>query len=301
LNHHWAQFCPSVWGRGRKFAGFDGVLEHEQIQRHSEVTLSTDYWDALAPHHSSIENNYLDVPSLRRIVRDIHQPVLVVGAGQGLIVAELRKNGLRCDGVDLSFEMIRYAETRRGLRFVQADASAMPFGEGTYETIIHASGVVDFIGDEEQIRMILTEARRIISQSGNIFVAFYRFSAAMEVFLARLGLLRNNVLSLREALEIYRLNPVQTIAWVAKKAEAGYLRACGISLRSWALSTMQEKTLAFNMQRIFRKMDPANTLINAAPERQPYRNEPEIRNLFKRLAIPVKKLEASGSCYIAQI
>ena len=227
--------------------------------------------------------------------------MLVVGAGQGLIVAELLKNGFRSDGVDLSFEMIRYAKTRRGLTFVQADARAMPFGERTYETIIYATGVVDFIGDEEQIRVIMNEARRIINRSGNIFVAFYRLSAASENFLARLGLLRNNVLSLRDTLEIYRLNPVQTIAWVAKRAQAGYFRAGILSLRSWALSTMQEKTLAFNMQRIFKKMDDANSLINAAPERQPYRNEPEIRNLFKRLAIPMKKLEASDSCYIVQI
>jgi 2-polyprenyl-3-methyl-5-hydroxy-6-metoxy-1,4-benzoquinol methylase len=158
------------------------------------VTLSSDYWDAWAPHHSSVENDYLDLPSLRRIVHDIHQPVLVVGAGQGLIVAELRRNGFRSDGVDLSSEMIRYAKTRRGLKFVQADARAMPFGEGTYETIIYASGVVDFISDEEQIKVIMNEARRI-NQSGNIFVAFYRFSSASEDFLARLGLLRNNVLS----------------------------------------------------------------------------------------------------------
>jgi len=265
------------------------------------MTCSSAYWDALAPHHSSLENNYLDLPSLRRIVHDIHQPVLVVGAGQGLIVAELRKNGFRSDGVDLSFEMIRYAEARRGLKFVQADARAMPFGEGIYETIIIASGVVDFMGDEEQIGAIMDEAKRIINPSGNIFVAFYRFSAALEDFLARLGLLRNNLLSLRESLEIYRLNPVQTIAWVAKKAEAGYFSAGILSLRAWALSTMQEKTLAFKMQRIFRKADYAKSLTDAAPERQPYRNEPEIRSLFKRLAIPMKKLEASRSCYIVHI
>jgi len=265
------------------------------------VTRPSDYWDALAPHHSSIENNHLDLPSLRLILHDIHQPVLVVGAGQGLIVAELLKHGFRVDGVDLSSEMIRYAQTRRGLEFVQADARAMPFAEGTYETIIYATGVVDFIGDEEQIRVIMNEARRIINQSGKIFVAFYRFSAASEDFLERLGLLRNNVLSFREMLEIYRLNPLQTIAWVAKKAQAGYFRAGILSLRSWALSTMQEKTAAFKMQRIFRSLDHANSLINAAPERQPYRNEPEIRNLFKRLGIPMKKLQASSSCYLVQI
>ncbi len=150
-----------------------------QIQRHPEVTRSSDYWDALAPHHSSIENNYFDLPSLRRIVHDIHQPVLVVGAGQGLIVAELRKNGFRSDGVDLSSEMIRYAKTRRGLKFVQADARAMPFGEGTYETIINASGVVDFIGDEEQIGVIMTEATSTDLQT--IWGPFYWTGTAQNI------------------------------------------------------------------------------------------------------------------------
>ena len=99
------------------------------------MTSASGYWDALAPHHSALENNYFDLPSLRRIVHDVHQPVLVVGAGHGLIVAELRKSGLRSDGIDLSSGMIRYAKTRRGLSLVQADARALPFGEGTYETI----------------------------------------------------------------------------------------------------------------------------------------------------------------------
>ena len=255
---------------------------------------SSDFWEALAPHHSAIENNYLDLPSLRRIVHDIHQPVLVVGAGQGLIVAELRKNGFRSDGVDLSSEMIRYAKTRRGLTFVQADARAMPFGEGTYETIIYATGVVDFIEDEEQIGVIMNEARRTINRSGKIFVAFYKLSAASEEFLAKLGLLSNNVLSLREILEMYRLKPVQAIAWVAKKKEVGFFRAAILSLRGWVFSTMKEKRATFNMQRIFRTADHASSLINTAAEKQPYRNEPEIRNLFKRLGITTKRVEASA-------
>jgi len=262
---------------------------------------SSDYWDALAPHHSSLENNYFDLSGLRRILHDIHQPVLVVGAGQGLIVEELLKNGFQTDGVDLSSEMIRYAKTRRGLTLIEADTKALPFAEGTYETIIYATGVVDFMPDEEQIRVILNEARRTIRPSGKIFVAFYKLSAASEKFLAKLGLLRNNVLSLRETLEIYRMKPVQTIAWVAKTTESGFFRAAILSLRAWASSTMKEKRAGFNMQRIFRTTDHANSLINTAAETQPYRNEPEIRNLFKRLGIPTKKLEAFGSCHIVQI
>src|SRR5438477_12478814 len=113
------------------------------------------------------------------------------------------------------------------------------------------------MGDEEQIGVILKEASRIIRPSGKIYVAFYNSSAASEEFLAKLGLLENNVLSLRETLEIYRLKPVQTIAWVAKKTGAGFFRAGILSLRAWAFSTMKEKRAAFNMQRIFRKTDDA--------------------------------------------
>ncbi len=101
---------------------------------------SSNFWDALAPYHSKLENSYLDLPSLRRIVQDIYPPVLVVGAGQGLIVAGLQKKGVQCAGVDLSSEMIRYARIWRGLDLVQADASAMPFGKGSYRTIIYATG-----------------------------------------------------------------------------------------------------------------------------------------------------------------
>jgi SAM-dependent methyltransferase len=265
------------------------------------MTCASEFWDALAPDHASLEDNYLDVPSLDRIAQEIRQPVLVVGAGQGLIVAELLRLGFQTDGVDLSAEMIRYARIRRGLIIAHANAKALPFAAGSYETIIYATGVVDFIGDDEEIKVILAEARRVVSPTGQIFVAFYKMSTASEEFLARLGLISDNVLSFRETLELYRMNPVQMMAWVARRAKVGFLRAGMLSLRAWALSTMSEKRAGLSMQRIFRNADRASLLINTAPERQPYRNESEVRNLFNRLSIPVKKLENSRSCYIVRI
>ena len=265
------------------------------------MTGSSEFWDALAPHHSSIEDDYFDLSSLRLVLHHIHQPVLVVGAGQGLIVEELRKNGFQTDGVDLSPEMIRYAKTRRGLEFIQADARHMPFQDGAYQTIIYTTGVIDFIADEEDIGLIMSEARRVVDRSGDIFVAFYRFSRTTEDFLTRLGMLKDNVLYVKESLRIHQLNPVQAIAWVANKAEIGLFPATILSLRSWFLSPMREKQLAFNMRKIFKKMDNPSSLINAAPERQPYRNEPQVRHLFNRLAIPIKRFEASVSCYVVQI
>jgi hypothetical protein len=197
--------------------------------------------------------------------------------------------------------MIRHARLRRGLASFHADAKALPFENGTYKTTIYATGVIDFMSDEEEIRMIMNEARRVAERSGNIFVAFYRFSAATEDFLIRLELLRNNTLRFRELLEIYRLTPIQTMAWVAKRAKAGYSGAVMLALRSWVFSSWQEKRNAFHMQRIFGEATHADALIQAAPEVQTYRNEAEIRNLFTRLAIPIRQWETSGSCEMVRI
>jgi ubiquinone/menaquinone biosynthesis C-methylase UbiE len=261
----------------------------------------SDFWNALAPFHSAIENNYFDLPSLHRILHEVREPVLVVGAGQGLIVAELLEKGFRCDGVDFSSEMIRYARSRRGLSLIQADAKAMPLKDGAYQTIIYATGVVDFTGDEAEIKRIMDEAARIVSPTGTVFVAFYRSSPAVERLLTDLGLLRNHVLSQREALQINRLGPFQMLGWVAQKAGVSYLRAVWLMIRMTLFSTFREKMTALKMKKIFRKMNDANALIAAAPEKVPYRNEAEIRNLFARLGISIKQLTPLATCIIARI
>jgi len=265
------------------------------------VTNSSKFWDALAPHHGAIENHYLDLPSIRAIIGSLQEPVLVVGAGQGLIVAELRKRGLRCDGVDFSSEMIEYAKLRRGLVLVKADARALPFGASSYRTIIYATGVVDFTSDEETIRLILSEGRRIVNSSGKILVAFYSLSSVLEDFLARVGFLKNNILSHKGSLEMYLLNPAQMLAWVANRAGVGYVRAAALLLRCALFCTMPERAMTFRMQRLFRDPETAKALIGAAPQEQPYRNELAIRNLFQRLAIPIKQLETLVSCWVVQI
>ena len=265
------------------------------------MTGSFEFWDALAPHHGAVENSYLDVPSIRRILDSLHDPVLVVGAGQGLIVAELRHQGLQCDGLDLSPEMIRYARLRRGLTLVEADARAMPFAEGTYRTIIYATGVIDFMDDEEEVGVILREGRRVVQQPGNIIVAFYKLSPALQAFSARVGLLRDNALFCKQSLAIYLLNPAQMVSWVAHQAGVSLFRAATMLLAMSVSTTMQEKAITFRMQRIFKDKSAAIALLNAAPERQPYRDEAEIRNVFRRLAIPIRQVRASGSCLMVQI
>jgi hypothetical protein len=197
--------------------------------------------------------------------------------------------------------MIRYAKLWRGLDLIQADARSMPFGNETYRTIIYATGVVDFMSDEAAIRVILNEGRRVVDQTGNIFVAFYQLSPATEDLMIKLGLLSDSRLRFKEILEIYRLNPVQAIAWVAKRAKVSFLHGAILAVRSWAFSSWQEKRNALHMQKMFAGADRADSLIQAAPETQAYRNEAEIRNLFARLAIPIIRLDAFGNCTIVEV
>ena len=259
------------------------------------------FWDCLAPHHAKLENSYLDVPSIRRILNELQEPVLVVGAGQGLIVAEIRKRGLQCDGVDLSVEMIRQARLRRGITLIHADARAIPVAPQAYGTVIYATGVIDFTGDEAAIALMLKEGKRIVKDSGRIFVAFYRVSPASENFMAKVGLLNDHVMQLRQSFELYLLNPAQMVAWVAKRTGLSHFQAAMVMLRMSALTTTHEKMMTFRMQKIFRKASAARAFMSAAPEQQPYRNEAEIRSLFKRLGVPVKEFKIFASCYLVRI
>jgi SAM-dependent methyltransferase len=261
----------------------------------------SDFWDVLAQFHAEIEDTNFDLASVRRLLPEIESPVLVVGAGQGLIVEELRKRGFECDGVDLSSEMIRQAKLRRGMTLVQADAKAMPFSAASYQTVIYATGVVDFTAEDDDIRAMLTEARRVVKESGRIFIAFYKASAAQEDFLKLVGLTRDHRLEFRKSLEVYLMNPVQMVSWVERRAGLGSFRATIALLRVAARSTMHEKRNTRRMQRVFRQLGDPRSLINAAPEKLPYRNEREIENLFQRLDIPIKQLRAFASCWVVRV
>ncbi len=91
------------------------------------------------------------------------------------------------------------------------------------------------------------------------------------------------------------------LRWTAKKAGTGYFRAAAVLLRLSALTTIHEKTMTFRVQRVFRKMPDPDAFVSTAPEQQPYRKEPEIRSLFKRLRIPVKRLDSYATCHIVAI
>src|SRR5262249_45591503 len=122
-----------------------------------------------------------------------------------------------------------------------------------------------------------------------------------DEFLARVGLLKNHSVAHRETLRLYLLSARETLAWVAERAGVNRVRAGLMLLAVAARTTLREKVISLRMRKIFRDASFSKSLISAAPEQQPYRNADEIRNLFQRLAIPIRQFQTLSTCCIVEV
>lgn len=197
--------------------------------------------------------------------------------------------------------MMEYARLRRGLTLVRANATAMPFADGTYETVIVATGVIDFMADVRQIETVLREANRIVSGTGNVFVAFYRYSAAQQRFLTSLGLLRDGTLHMRSAMVLSRLGLGAVVAWVAKTAGISTFQAVLLCISTALGSTQRERAVGLAIRRVLAQTGDPDALVEATPETQPYRDKAAVGRLFDSLSMRIEDWWASSSCYVVRV
>jgi ubiquinone/menaquinone biosynthesis C-methylase UbiE len=260
------------------------------------------FWNVWAPYLSYIEDNALDLANIQKLDRVISDPVLIVGAGQGLLVEQLQKSGHKVDGVDLSPRMIKYALTRRGLKLIEADARKLPFADRNYSTTIIATGVVDFLHDEGQIGLIVHEARRVTQDAGKVLVAFYGVHPAAERLARRVGVITDKgVLRQRRMYELTRLSPRERLKTFRKDHQMGVLRALKEVLILQMFLPRREKRAAKKRAEMWKKADNPQALIDAAIQSLPYRTEHDIRALFTRLQLPLNRMFAFGNCFVVQI
>ena len=84
--------------------------------------------------------------------------VLDVGCGGGAYVAWLALRGIRATGIDLTRELVRYAqENRPGEEFILGSALALPFKDSSFDTVL----LLDVIEHLQDDRRALAEAARI--------------------------------------------------------------------------------------------------------------------------------------------
>jgi len=267
------------------------------------------YWTVWSPYWSYQEDFFLDLEAINRLADFIKSPVLIIGAGQGLLVEQLQKNDFTVDGIDSDPQMISYAKERRGLDLVQADASNMPFANDSYKTSIIATGVIDFIDDEEQIKLIIDEALRVTDSSGKVFVAFYKYHPKVEALLKYTGMITDkNLLRFKRLSEMTILsfeNPIGFLRAVQNEMNVGFLNAFFVLMKAQLFLPKKEKSQSKKISALWKqaknKLDNPQSLIDCLPELIPYRSGEQIRNLFKNLNFSIKNMYFYDSCVVVQL
>lgn len=279
------------------------------MNRKLQVVEKVSHWSAWAPYWSYQEDFFLDSKTINKLSAAIASPVLIIGAGQGLLVDQLLKNDFTVDGIDSDPQMISYAKKRRGLNLIQANATNLPFADDSYKTSIIATGVVDFIDDEEQIRLIINEALRVTDDSGKVFIAFYRYHPEVEAILKFMGTItKERILRFKKLNEMTILsleNPLKFISAVRKEANVGLINAFFVLMKAQLFLPKKEKKQSRRLSVIWKKakneLDNPQSLIDCLPELVPYRKDREIRNLLKSLNLSIKNIHVYDGCTIVQL
>lgn len=263
------------------------------------------FWDSLVPYLYLIENIFgINREDLRSLIPHMSSPVLVVGAGQGLLVEELRRNGLDAQGVDYSLEMVAYARKRRGIQLYHARADNMPFEDDQFMTSVVATGVLDFIEDNKEIKSIINEVGRVTSDQGKIFAVFILYTPQYEELCRYMGIISENeryclgisykwIIASRQALSELRKSP--------NKSLAGYfLRSIKAFINNPRLMSAQIRSL-MKIGKLIKSGEVAipEGLFDMA-EQLPYRNREQIHGLFRDLDILPSNVFESRNCYIVQ-
>jgi 2-polyprenyl-3-methyl-5-hydroxy-6-metoxy-1,4-benzoquinol methylase len=92
-----------------------------------QVVEKESYWTAWSLYWSYLEDFFLDLEAINQLAAFITNPVLIIGAGQGLLVEQLQKNGLSVNGIDSGPRIVSYAKERRELNLIQVNTTNLPF------------------------------------------------------------------------------------------------------------------------------------------------------------------------------
>ena len=103
---------------------------------------SVQQWNAIAPYWRCLENRGLGEQHLCKFASQLKSPVLVVGAGQGYVMADLQRRGFVVRGIDFSSTMARLAKERRGCEISVANAQHLPFDAESFGSVMVATGVL---------------------------------------------------------------------------------------------------------------------------------------------------------------
>jgi len=264
------------------------------------------WWSTWAPYWEHMEDRHFGRRALERVLPRVAGPVLVLGAGLGLLVEQLRQAGFTAQGVDNNPAMVRAARRTRGLDLTLADAAALPFHDGEFNTVIFSSGVLDYLEDDAAAGPLIREAQRVLAAGGRLLAGFYRIDPPIERVYRRLGVLEQAAYHPRRMFDIedaIRVHPLRPVKMVVEWTGSAYFP----TLLYWfRLGVARPRALREEQRRMQALFDLAardgverRTLVDAFPDRVPYRDEAGVRRLLEAHGMTGGEIVELPDCLVA--
>ena len=265
------------------------------------------WWSTWAPYWSLMEDRHFGTATTKRFANEFSGPVLVVGAGTGLVVQFLKERGLPVDGVDLDPQMIRMARELRSLDIIQADAADLPLEDGRYRTVIIPSGVVDYMTEPEAVGRVLDEARRVLMPGGGLFVGFYRLHPVVEKVNRRIGIIRDGRYHMKRLFDIMTTvkdNPLKCVPLIVRWSGRSMLSTFLYWTRLGMFLPRELKEDRDGIERVLalalKDGVPEEDMVACVPESLPYRTAPEIHRLLEGLGQTHFDLIEQSDCQVVR-
>jgi len=147
------------------YKGLSSTNIKEQINNNTIIDLFNEFMLMSQVTHSMFNNNKENLPSLR---------ILDAGCGNGRMlrkICELGAEQTNCYGIDLSKDIINYAEENSptGITYSSGDIKTMSYNDNAFDIIFNL-GVLIHIKDNNYIKEIAKEFYRVLKPGGLVFI-----------------------------------------------------------------------------------------------------------------------------------
>ncbi|MBN1574783.1 MAG: methyltransferase domain-containing protein [Deltaproteobacteria bacterium] len=138
------------------------------------------FWRRFAPRYDRFVEKQVKISYqilIGKILDEIEKgnSVLEVAAGTGLIALEVAGKAGEVKAVDITPEMVRFAEKKakersiKNTRFSVGDAYALPFDDGSFDAAVCSNALHNMM----EPKRALTEMRRVLKKGGKLITPTY--------------------------------------------------------------------------------------------------------------------------------
>jgi ubiquinone/menaquinone biosynthesis C-methylase UbiE len=178
----------------------------DKSDRTDYVTTSKSAWDRSTSVWADWEHLGTDGSMILPFLPALQSPILVVGAGQGMLMEGLLQAGHEVVGIDSSPEMITAAQQRRQIEIQYGSAEELPFDDESFPTIIIQTGVLTE-RPYAFMQTVMKEGVRVLASEGHLLAGFFFFPATVIGLLQKLGLVNEQMVQSPRYFDLWSAGP----------------------------------------------------------------------------------------------